>query len=38
MAYVGYSSRTVEIDVILSFYFDVVFVRRKWKYIELKTT
>jgi hypothetical protein len=38
MAYVGYWSRTVSIEVILYFNFDVVFARRKWKYIELKTT
>jgi hypothetical protein len=38
MAYVGYWSRTVAIEVILSFNFDVVFARRKWKYIDFKTT
>ncbi len=38
MVYVGYWSRTVAIEVILSLNFDVVFARRKWKYIELKTT
>ncbi len=38
MAYVGYWSRTVAIEVILSLNFNVVFAQRKWKYIELKTT